>query len=66
MTDLPIVCTLSPEALKARRENLLDALLQRSIERTELIEKQRPRLTDLAGTIIAIAGALVIVGFSSR
>jgi hypothetical protein len=36
MTDLPIACTLSPEALKARRENLLDALLQRSTEHTEL------------------------------
>jgi hypothetical protein len=36
MADLPIACTLSPEALKARRENLLDTLLQRSIERTEL------------------------------
>jgi len=36
MTDLPIACTLSPQALKARRENLLDALLQRSTERIEL------------------------------
>jgi hypothetical protein len=36
MGDLPIACTLSPEALKARRENLLEALWQRSTEQIEL------------------------------
>ena len=36
MADLPIACTLSQEALKARRENLLAALLQRSTERIDL------------------------------
>ena len=43
MADLPIACTLSPEALKARRENLLEALLRRSTERTELPEGFRLR-----------------------
>ena len=36
MADLPIACTLSPAALQARRENLLNALLTRAIERREL------------------------------
>ena len=36
MADLPVVCTLSPAALQARRENLLNALLRRTIERREL------------------------------
>ena len=30
------------------------------------VEGQRPSITDLAGAAIAIAGALVIVGFSAR
>jgi hypothetical protein len=33
---LVVACTLSPAALKARRENLLNVLLQRSQERLEL------------------------------
>jgi hypothetical protein len=45
MSDRPIACTLSPEALKARRENLLEALLQRSTERTETPEGFRLRFT---------------------
>ena len=36
MPDLPVACTLSPAALKARRENLLHALLRRANERREL------------------------------
>jgi hypothetical protein len=43
MADLPIACTLSPEALKARRENLLDGLLQRSTQRTDLPDGVRLR-----------------------
>jgi hypothetical protein len=30
MADLPVACTLSPEALKARREGLLSGLLGRA------------------------------------
>jgi hypothetical protein len=30
MTDLPVACTLSPDALRARRQGLLADLLQRS------------------------------------
>jgi hypothetical protein len=36
MADLPVACTLSPAALKARRENQLNALLQHAAERREL------------------------------
>jgi hypothetical protein len=43
MADLPIACTLSPDALKARRENLLRALLRRSTERAELPDGVRLR-----------------------
>ena len=36
MVDLPIACSLSPAALKARRENLLNVLWDRADERYEL------------------------------
>ena len=36
MTDLPIACSLNPEALKARRAGLLSALVERAYERHEL------------------------------
>ena len=38
MTDLPIACTLSPDALKARRDGLLADLLQRA-EHHELTDE---------------------------
>jgi len=43
MADLPIACTLSPAALQARRENLLNALLTRAIELRELPDGYRLR-----------------------
>jgi hypothetical protein len=55
MPDLPIACTLSPEALKARRENLPDALVQRSTERTELPDGLRLRFTADAQLLAEIA-----------
>lgn len=36
MADLPIACTLSPAALKARRDDLLGALLRCSTECSDL------------------------------
>jgi hypothetical protein len=36
MADLPIACTLSPSALKARRQGLLSALLRNASECAEL------------------------------
>jgi hypothetical protein len=55
MADLPIVCTLSPEALKARRENLLDVLLQRSSEHTEIPDGFRLRFSADAQILAEIA-----------
>ena len=43
MADLPIVCTLSAAALKARRENLLGALVHRAEERRDLPDGYRLR-----------------------
>jgi hypothetical protein len=45
MADLPVACTLSPAALKVRRENLLNALAQRATERRELPNGCRFRFT---------------------
>jgi hypothetical protein len=60
MADLPVACTLSPAALKARLENLLNGLLQRTTERSDLPNGYRLRfapdnavLVDIARTIDA-------------
>lgn len=55
MTDLPIVCTLSPAALRARREGLLSELLRRAEEHQELPEGHRVRFApseDMLATIV--------------
>lgn len=36
MTDLPIVCTLTPDALRTRRDGLLTGLLRRARARHQL------------------------------
>jgi len=43
MADLPVACTLSPAALEARRQNLLNALLRRADERVERPDGYRLR-----------------------
>jgi len=60
MAALPIGCTLSPEALKTRRENLVGTLLRRATERKELDDGVRLRfaadpeiLVDIARTVDA-------------
>jgi hypothetical protein len=55
MAALPIACTLSPEALKARRENLVGALLRRATERTELDDGVRLRFAADADILVEIA-----------
>ena len=55
MADLPIACTLSPEALKAHRENLLGALLQRSMRCTEHADGVRLQFVADAQTLTEIA-----------
>jgi len=45
MADLPVVCSLGPAALKARRENLLNVLRDRAEERHELSNGYRLRFS---------------------
>src|SRR5262245_4818635 len=58
MPDLPIACTLSPAALQARRENLLNALLRRASERGELPDGYRLRFAAESDVIGQIAAAV--------
>lgn len=55
MSDLPIVCTLSPAALKARRENLLAVLLRRAKDHHELAEGYNLRFAAEGDILAAIA-----------
>jgi hypothetical protein len=57
MTNLPIACTLGPDALKARREDLLGGLVRRAAERVELPHGYRLRFSpsdDILATIARI------------
>ena len=47
MSSLPVACSLSPAALKARREGLLSALLRHADSHEELMDGHRLRF---AGT----------------
>jgi hypothetical protein len=58
MTDLPIVCTLSPAALAARRENLLTDLLCRASEHQQRPEGLLLRFPPDADTLSIIARAV--------
>jgi hypothetical protein len=58
MTDLPVACTLSPAALRARREGLLTELLRRADEHQELPEGHRLRFAPSADTLATIARAV--------
>ena len=55
MTDLPVACTLSPDALRARREGLLSGLLARADEHEELPEGHRLRFASGRDTLSLIA-----------
>ena len=55
MSDVPIACTLSPDALKTRRAGLLAGLFQRA-EHHELTELGiRMRFAPATGVVAAIA-----------
>ena len=55
MSDVPIACTLSPDALKTRREGLLAGLFQRA-EHHELTEQGiRMRFAPATDVVAAIA-----------
>jgi hypothetical protein len=58
MPDLPVACTLSPEALQARRENLLEALLQRARDRRDVPDGCRLVFAADEGVIGEIARAV--------
>jgi hypothetical protein len=58
MADLPIVCSLSPDALRARRDGLLSALVRRAEARDELREGLRLRFAPTDETLSIIARAV--------
>lgn len=55
MADLPVVCTLSPDALRARREGLLLDLIRGAAARRELPEGLRLEFESNSETLSAIA-----------
>jgi len=55
MADLPIACTLSPAALKARRNNVLNQLVNRAQEIQERPDGCRLRFTPDTGILEEIA-----------
>ena len=55
MADLPVACTLTPAALKARKENLLKVLLDRADERRELSAGYRLRFAAEGDVLSVIA-----------
>ena len=58
MTNLPIVCTLTPAALKARREGVLTDLLRRAQAHDELPEGHRLRFGATDDILATIAQAV--------
>ena len=58
MADLPIVCTLGPPALAARREGLLSDLMRRADDHQDLTEGHRLRFSGDGDTFGAIARAV--------
>jgi hypothetical protein len=60
MTDLPVACTLSPAAFRARRQGLLSELLRRADEHQETPEGHRLRFAaneDMLETIARVVDA---------
>jgi hypothetical protein len=58
MPDLPIICTLTPDALRVRREGLLTKLLRESTGHELLPEGLRLRFAPSAETLAGIARAV--------
>jgi len=58
MTDLPIVCTLTPDALRARRAGLLSDLLQRAEGREDIADGLLLRFAPAGETLATIARAI--------
>lgn len=58
MPDLPIICTLTPDALRARREGLLAELLRISTGHELLAGGLRLRFAPSADTLASVARAV--------
>lgn len=58
MRDLPIACSLGPDALRARRDDLLGGLVRRAIDRIDIPNGYRVRFDDAAGILTEIAGVM--------
>ena len=57
-SDLPVVCSLTPEALQARRQGLLSKLVDLAADRELLSEGMRLRFPEAPATLSAIARAV--------
>lgn len=55
MPQIPIACTLGPAALKARRQDLLGALVRRAEERIDLPNGYRVRFAPVQNVLPDIA-----------
>lgn len=58
MADLPIMCSLTPEALRARREGLLSRLMQRADACEELPDGLRLRFPASGETLQLLVAAI--------
>jgi len=58
VTELPVACTLTPEALRARRAGLLSDLVRRAEGREDLPEGLRLRFAPTGETLATIARAV--------
>lgn len=58
MSELPIMCTLGPDPLSARRQGLLSELLQQSAGRELLLDGLRLRFAPSGETLAKIAAAV--------
>jgi hypothetical protein len=60
MPNLPIACTLGPDAVKAGREDLLGGLVARAAERVELSNGCRVRFDPTDDILSAIAKVIEV------
>ena len=58
MPELPVMCTLGPAALRARREGLLKNLLTRAAEHHKTADGYRIRFAAGSEILPAVAGAV--------
>jgi hypothetical protein len=58
MTDQPVACSLSPEALRARRERLLSDLVRRAEDHQQLPEGYRLRFAATGDLLSTLAQAV--------